>query len=93
MPHLMPRLLFCVRDHELGNLEDKHGNVQTENEFLEFTLSQMVKNSKRKVINTRDKIVQLFPDRELVLINCPLEEDRRDELGDLHRMEFQYLNE
>ena len=53
----------------------------------------MVKNSKRKVINTRDKIVQLFPDRELVLINCPLEEDRRDELGDLHRMEFQYLNE
>ena len=53
----------------------------------------MVKNSKRKVINTRDKIIQLFPDRELVLINCPLEEDRHCELGNLDKIELKDLNE
>ena len=44
----------------------------TENEYLELTLAQLAKTSKGKAQNTRDSLMKIFQDRELISIHHPL---------------------
>lgn len=76
-PQLMPRLLWVVRDSKI-EMKDKHGEWMSENQFMELTLSQIAKNPKRAIARTRDKILNSFPDRELVTIRHPLGVDGQD---------------
>lgn len=73
-PQLMPKLLWVVRDSEI-EMRDKHGGLISENQWLELTLSKIANNPKRAIARTRDKILNSFPDRELVAIRHPLGEE------------------
>lgn len=88
----MPRLIWLVRD-SLIEFKDKKGNEFTENQFLEHQLSVIVKSSQRKIRNTRDKVVSLFPDRELVVMRHPLGADVEDEVADLESLDLGEINE
>lgn len=87
----MPRLMWLVRDQKL-NFKDKQKNDIVEADYLELALSEIAKSTKRKLSNTRDKIMQLFPDRELCSIRNPLGPDCDDDPGDLQSMGPQMLS-
>ena len=68
----MPRLMWLVRDNKM-EIKDKQGNLISENQYLEHRLSQIAKATSRAITRTRDKIIKSFPDRELVVMNNPLD--------------------
>ena len=81
----MPKLIWCVRDSKM-DMKDKHGNQMAENEFLEFKLSEIARSSgQRKVSHTRDVLLNMFPDRELVSMRHPLGDFEGDP-GDMESM-------
>lgn len=55
----------------------------TENQYLELRLSEIAKAGSRKIAHTRDKILKMFPDRELVAIRHPLGAEEDGDPGDL----------
>ena len=94
-PQLMPRLMWLVRDSQI-ELKDKKGHEFTENQFLEHQLSMVVKSKSksRKIWTTRDKLISLFPDRELVIMRHPLGEDiEADQNIDLESIDLDTMQE
>ena len=81
----MPRLVYLVRDSQI-DCKDKQGNQMSENQYLELRLSEIAKSGSRKIAHTRDKILKMFPDRELVAIRHPLGPEEQDDPGDLQSL-------
>ena len=89
---MMPRLIYLVRDSQL-NCVDKQGNQMNENQYLEMELSKMAKSlTRREQRNTRDKILKLFPDRELLAVRHPMGPEVEDDPGDLQSLGLQGLS-
>lgn len=83
-PQLMPRLVYLVRDSTLGSpILDKRENAITDNQYLESKLSELAKASKRKVTRTREDILKMFPDRELVSMHSPIDDMEQGNLDEL----------
>jgi hypothetical protein len=88
----MPSLLWLVRDQKLS-FKDKHGNDLVENEYLELTLSGIAKSTSRKLSNTRDRIMRMFPDRELFCVGNPMGHELDDDPGDMQSVEPENLSD
>ena len=64
-----------------------------ENEFLEMEISKMAKSlTRREQRNTRDKILKMFPDRELLAVRHPMGPEVEDDPGDLQSLGLQGLS-
>lgn len=54
---------------------------------MELKLSEIAKSGQRKIARTRDKILKMFPDRELVAISHPLGPECDEDPGDIESIE------
>ena len=58
----------------------------SENQYLELKLSEFAKSGQRKIARTREKILKMFPDRELVTMTHPLGRECTDDPGDIESL-------